>query len=207
MEKNIEKYVFVKEGLLDNEFCQYAIEKLNQIDAWESHEWGYDTPSADIIKGNELYGTKNFLSGHPDEPETISSSKENSEMKDLREFLQQKIKEVLWEYIDNLKFEWYKNAHAAGDIKFLKYSLNQAMRIHCDHVHSIFDGEKKGIPVLTAIGIFNDDFEGGNLVLCEDKNINIKEGGLVMFPSIFLFPHEVKIITKGNRYSYTTWIW
>ena len=185
MEKNIEKYVFVKQNFLDNEFCQYAIEKLNRAEAWETqkilretHEWEYDYDGDDK---NE--------SGQPEEPETIPTSKGG------------------WEYIDNLKFEWYKDAHALVDIKFLKYSLNQSMKIHCDHVHSIFDGKKKGIPILTVIGLFNDDFEGGNLVLFEDKNINVKEGGLVIFPSIFLFPHQVKAITKGNRYSYTTWVW
>ena len=149
MEKNIEKYVFVKEGLLDNEFCQYALEKLNRSDAWETHGW--ESGLEHLDEENKMYGTKNFLSGLPEEPETIPATKENSEIKDLREFLQHKIKEVIWEYIDNLKFEWYINAHALVDIKFLKYSLNQSMKIHCDHIHNIFDGEKKGIPVLTAI--------------------------------------------------------
>ena len=36
MEENIKKYVFVKQNLLDNEFCQHVIEKLNQLDTSKS---------------------------------------------------------------------------------------------------------------------------------------------------------------------------
>ena len=81
------------------------------------------------------------------------------------------------------------------------------MKIHCDHIHSIFDGTKKGIPVFSVIGLLNDDYEGGKLVMFGDKKINTKEGDLIIFPSLFLFPHEVEPITKGIRYSYISWMW
>ena len=81
------------------------------------------------------------------------------------------------------------------------------MKVHCDHIHDVFDGKNKGIPILTVIGILNDDYEGGNLVMFEDKKINTKEGDLIIFPSLFLFPHEIEPITKGIRYSYTAWMW
>lgn len=35
------------------------------------------------------------------------------------------------------------------------------MRKHYDHIHSIFDGQRKGIPVLSMLGILNNDYEGG----------------------------------------------
>ena len=39
MKKNIENYVFVKQNFLDKEFCQNTIEKLNQLNRWEKHDW------------------------------------------------------------------------------------------------------------------------------------------------------------------------
>ena len=113
------------------------------------------------------------------------------------------------EYVDSLKFEWFGNnsLHAFTSLKFIKYSSNQTMKIHCDHIHQIFDGTIKGIPIFSIIGLLNDDYEGGNLVMFDDKKINTKKGDLIVFPSLFLFPHEIEPITKGIRYSYITWIW
>ena len=34
----------------------------------------------------------------------------------------------------------------------------------------------------------------------------IKQGSAIVFPSNFMFDHEVKKVTKGNRYSVMTWI-
>ena len=38
------------------------------------------------------------------------------------------------------------------------------MAEHCDHIHSIFEGERKGIPVMTALGSLNDDYMGGEFL-------------------------------------------
>ena len=81
------------------------------------------------------------------------------------------------------------------------------MKIHCDHVHSLFDGERRGVPILTIIGILNDDYEGGELIMFDGTKIDTKKGDLLIFPANFLFPHEVELVTKGTRYSYVTWVW
>ena len=81
------------------------------------------------------------------------------------------------------------------------------MANHCDHIQSLFDGEKKGIPILSIIGILNDDYEGGELIMFEDKKINTKKGDLLIFPSNFLYPHQITPVTKGVRYSYVSWLW
>ena len=199
MEKNIEKYVFVKQNFLDNEFCQYTIEELEQLNFWKKHDWSGYNPSQE----QKLVSTS--PSGE-DEPEVIPPE---IQLKDIEDFLAQKILEVVKEYTDSLKFEWFDNnsLHAFTNLKFIKYSLNQTMKVHCDHIHPIFDGKNKGIPIFSIIGLLNDDYEGGNLVMFGDKKINIKEGDLIMFPSLFLFPHEIEPITKGIRYSYIAWMW
>ena len=198
MEKNIENYVFVKQNFLDNEFCQYTIKELNQLDAWKKHDWKIYNPHQE----QEL--VSNSPSGE-NEPEIIPPE---ILLDDINDFLVQKILEVATEYIDSLKFEWFDiPLHALTNLKFIKYSSNQTMKVHCDHIHDIFDGTNKGIPILSIIGLLNDDYEGGNLVMFGDKKINIKEGDLIIFPSLFLFPHEIEPITKGIRYSYIVWMW
>ena len=81
------------------------------------------------------------------------------------------------------------------------------MKLHCDHIQSIFDGSKKGIPTLTILGSLNNDYKGGELILFKDKKIDLKAGNVVVFPSNFLYPHEVKPVISGVRYSYVSWVW
>ena len=81
------------------------------------------------------------------------------------------------------------------------------MANHCDHISSLFDGKRKGIPILSIIGLLNDDFEGGELIMFEDKKIDTKKGDLLIFPSNFMYPHEIMPVTKGVRYSYVSWVW
>ena len=37
--------------------------------------------------------------------------------------------------------------------------------------------------------------------------INLTKGDIIVFPSNFMFPHRVEPVTKGNRYSYISWVW
>tara|TARA_R100000008_G_scaffold21041_1_gene11076 strand:- start:83 stop:676 length:594 start_codon:yes stop_codon:yes gene_type:complete len=90
-------------------------------------------------------------------------------------------------------------------IRFNRYSSGQIMRQHIDHIHDIFDGKEKGIPVLSFILNFNDDYEGADLFFWEDHVIPLGKGDIVMFPSLFLFPHGVTEATKGMRYSGVCW--
>ena len=56
------------------------------------------------------------------------------------------------------------------------------------------------------IGLLNDDFEGGefNLIGVDQK---IAAGDIMVFPSTFMYPHEIKVITKGCRHSFQSWVW
>ena len=109
--------------------------------------------------------------------------------------------------MDYLNFEWFKGWSGYTSLKFLEYSHNERMAYHCDHIRSMFDGEKKGIPILTVIGTLNEDYDGGELVMFDNKEIILGEGDLIIFPSVFLYPHKINPIKKGKRYSYASWVW
>ena len=82
------------------------------------------------------------------------------------------------------------------------------MALHCDHIHSMFDGNMKGIPILSVLGLLNDDFEGGEFLMFDDeKQINLKAGDIMVFPSVFLYPHRVAPVTKGIRHAFVAWVW
>jgi predicted 2-oxoglutarate/Fe(II)-dependent dioxygenase YbiX len=81
------------------------------------------------------------------------------------------------------------------------------MKMHHDHIHTLFDGERKGVPILTVLGLLNDDFEGGDFLMFDDKKLNLSAGDIVIFPSNFMYPHSVTTVTKGTRYSFVAWGW
>ena len=92
-------------------------------------------------------------------------------------------------------------------IRFNRYSPGQIMRKHHDHIHSLFDGKIKGVPVLSFILNFNDDYEGADLYFWNDTVVELGKGDICMFPSNWLFPHGVTEATKGIRYSAACWGW
>ena len=81
------------------------------------------------------------------------------------------------------------------------------MAEHCDHIHSLFDGEIKGIPILSIVGTLNENYEGGEFIMFQDKEIKLLTGDLLIFPSNFLYPHRVDPVKKGTRYSYVSWVY
>lgn len=54
--------------------------------------------------------------------------------------------------------------------------------------------------------LLNDDYDGGEFAFF-DREIIIKgaKGSIVMFPSNFMFPHEIMPVISGTRYSIITW--
>ena len=89
-------------------------------------------------------------------------------------------------------------------IRFNKYPIGTTMRQHYDHIHSIFDGKMKGVPIISIVGQLNEDYEGAEFY-CRGKEIKLKTGDILLFPSNFMYPHEVKETKKGVRYSFVSW--
>ena len=90
------------------------------------------------------------------------------------------------------------------DFRVNKYSEGGFMSKHCDNIHHSH-GQKYGFPQVSSLLFLNDNYDGGEFVLCGDP-LEKKQGSAVVFPSNFMFPHEVKPITNGIRWSVITWL-
>lgn len=52
----------------------------------------------------------------------------------------------------------------------------------------------------------NDDYEGGEFAFFDKEiKIKLKKGSVLMFPSNFMYPHEILPVLSGTRYSIITW--
>ena len=94
-----------------------------------------------------------------------------------------------------------------SQIRFNRYNKNKIMSKHCDHIKSLFQGQHRGIPILSIVCVLNNNYNGGEFIMFDDYQIKFKAGDLIIFPSIFLYPHLVKPVKKGTRYSFVSWAW
>ena len=69
------------------------------------------------------------------------------------------------------------------------------------------DSYKEEQRTLSCSFALNDDFEGGEFALF-DREIQLKpkKGSVLVFPSNFMYPHEICPVTKNTRYSIITWL-
>lgn len=83
--------------------------------------------------------------------------------------------------------------------ELLRYETNQFYLTHVDSF--------KEIPRAVSCSFaLNENYGGGEFSFF-DRQIKIKlpKGAALMFPSNFLYPHEVLPVTNGTRYSIVTW--
>lgn len=81
----------------------------------------------------------------------------------------------------------------------LRYATGQFYKQHTDS----FKSHPRAVSCSFAL---NDDYEGGEWAFWNKEiKIRVKKGSVVMFPSNFMYPHEILPVTKGTRYSIITW--
>jgi hypothetical protein len=187
--QNLLDYVKVYPNFLSKKLCKQAILELKHIH-WEKHR--YHNP---LKVGTQTisYDDDLFVNQNP-----IKSG----------DAINKKIWLALEKYVvKDINFPWFNGWQGYTLARFNRYDAQTLMRIHCDHIHTLFEGEKRGIPVLSIVGTLNDDYEGGEFLMFGEHKIDLPAGSIVVFPSNFLYPHEVTPIKTGVRYSYVSWTW
>ena len=89
------------------------------------------------------------------------------------------------------------------DIEILKYENTGFYTWHVDHFATV-------PRTMSCILLLNNDYEGGNLCFrnpdgTKEWEIEVKPNRMILWPSNFLYPHTVKPVTKGTRYSVVAW--
>jgi predicted 2-oxoglutarate/Fe(II)-dependent dioxygenase YbiX len=186
---NLESYIKIYPKL-NKEFCNKIINELKKAN-WQQHTFY-----------NIKDGQNTAQSGNKELDVTWDNIPSRKE-------LTEKTWEAVKNYIlDDLNKSYFNGWEGFTHIRFNKYKKTRLMALHCDHIHDMFDGNMKGIPILTILGLLNDDFEGGEfLMFDEEKEIKLKAGDIMIFPSVFLYPHRVAPVTKGVRHAFVAWVW
>ena len=164
--------------------CQSTIKQLNPK-GWNTHKW--------FNNENKTY--------HSHDTKELYIQDTTEQLKQLlTPFVVKSLEAYQDKYSPSKKF-----LTQFSNLRFNKYPEGTMMRKHFDHIHNIFDGNLKGVPILSLVGILNNDYEGGNFVFNDDHEIKLNAGDILVFPSNFMYAHEVKEIIKGTRYSFVSW--
>jgi len=83
--------------------------------------------------------------------------------------------------------------------ELLRYQTGQFYKEHTDSF-------KERPRSVSCSFMLNDDYEGGDFAFFEQElKFKPKKGSVLMFPSNFMYPHEIMPVTRGVRYSIITW--
>jgi hypothetical protein len=165
--------------------CNNVIKRSSTF-SWEKHQWsGYNSTHTQNNNDAE------FLRSSMDPLSKLE--------------LYPKINDIFGQYIEDVSSSYMFKIEGFSPPLLNRYDIGTKMSLHQDHIYSLFNGTVKGIPILSAVGLLNNDFEGGEFVLWGDEIIKLDTGDIIVFPSLFAYPHHVNTVTKGSRYSVVSW--
>ena len=119
-------------------------------------------------------------------------------------YLQVKFKQGILKYKSELSPFHDLGLGKFNDVTVLKYQETGFYNYHVDHFYDI-------PRLFSCILLLNNDYEGGNLEFAHPLtnkpyvSIDVQPNRLIIWPSLFMFPHGVRPVSKGTRYSVVAW--
>ena len=179
----LENYVKEFRNIVPEDLCDAIIDEYSNCDDWRGGETGSGLWT-DVRNVDEI---------HISDAGIIRDSQIRRELDDR---LFKSIESVPREY--HQQFRHFTMSIDTG-YQLLRYNEGQFYTQHVD----MFGTQQRS---LSCSLILNDDYEGGEFSFWDDtKTYNPSKGSALVFPSNFLYPHQIKKITKGQRYSIITW--
>jgi Rps23 Pro-64 3,4-dihydroxylase Tpa1-like proline 4-hydroxylase len=181
----LEDYIHVFDNILPRHFCQEILEEYKHCDEWAP---------ALVGGGIEHRNSRNCDQILTSDHNSISRNEE------IRRSIDERIHKCMMEAM-----EQYKEKHSLFNVEIdtgyqlLRYQEGQYYTQHTDS----FKAEQRSVSCSIQL---NEDYEGGEFAFF-DKEIIMRTGtgSVIMFPSNFMYPHEVMPVQKGTRYSIITW--
>lgn len=192
MISDVKNYISV-DNIIPVDVCTRLIGTIDKSTHWEKHQW-------------QRYGKTTTPTFPNREFDVLDATNDIQEM--LYPYLSQAIQNYNTIISKENSFESFVSLSSVTrccQVRFNRYRKNTLMRTHHDHIHNLFDGEQKGIPILSIVGLLNNDFSGGDFIFFDDYKVQLTAGDIMIFPSLFLYPHRVAEITAGTRHAFVSW--
>jgi len=182
--KQLQDYIFVMSDVIPLGLCESVLAEYKECNDWISAS----------IKGGKNLNVRNC--------QTIGISFNSiiEKNKDVRQKLDQELFNCAAKSIQEYKNHFVNcNIEQDSGYELLKYNVDGFYTEHTDS----FKDHPRAVSCSFAL---NDDYEGGEFAFFNrDLVYKLKKGSCIMFPSNFMYPHEIMPVTSGTRYSIVTW--
>jgi predicted 2-oxoglutarate/Fe(II)-dependent dioxygenase YbiX len=181
----LSNYIKVYDDIIPEDVCDRIISEYGETDEWLASKVGNDVLDRSV---------RNVESIPISMPESLHRNWDT----------RYNIDKLVWEAAGrsisayNADFPLCKIEEDCGYM-LLKYEEGQFYKEHTDSY-------KQHPRAVTAIFGLNNDYSGGEFGFFQGSvKYSIKKGSVLMFPSNFMYPHEVLEVTQGTRFSIVTW--
>jgi predicted 2-oxoglutarate/Fe(II)-dependent dioxygenase YbiX len=182
---NLENYIYIIKNALSCEVCDEILNEFMDNDEWQ------DTVIGGGVVNKDIRNCQTIVISYP---HVIQKNKDARHKIDNAIF--DGASKCIKEY--NARFS-HCNIEEDSGYELLKYPEGCFYTEHTDS----FKARPRAV---SCSFILNDDFEGGEFAFFDrELKYKLAKGDAIMFPSNFMYPHEVLPVTKGTRYSIVTW--
>lgn len=182
--KQLHDYIAVFENVMTNELCDVILNEFNE-EEWEKT----------VIGGGQV--NENVRAA---ETIIISYPYVIERNLNIRTKLDKDIYGVAGLAINKYKEKFpLSNIEEDSGYELLRYKESQFYIQHTDS----FKARPRAVSCSFAL---NEDYEGGEFAFFDrELKYKLPKGSAIMFPSNFMYPHEIMPVTRGVRYSIITW--
>ena len=184
-ETPLPKFIKVYDNALDIDDCNVILDEYSKSNEWSRALLGLGKVSEIRKCDSILISTPSILETNVDIRKKIDS------------MLHEKVKNIVQRYISDFPLCYIKSD---SGYELLRYEVGGDFGQHVDSF-------KEAMRTISISINLNSDYVGGKMAFF-DKEIQIKggTGSAIVFPSNFMYPHEIMPVEKGTRYSIVTWL-
>jgi predicted 2-oxoglutarate/Fe(II)-dependent dioxygenase YbiX len=183
--KNINDYILVFDEIITDALCDAILNEFSNEEEWEKTVLGGGRVDVKIRSAETVVISYPYVI----EKNKLVRQTIDNELFNCAAIAVQKY---------NNKFSLCKIEEDSG-YELLRYKEGQ---LYVQHTDSFKDRPR----AVSCSFVLNDDYEGGEFAFFDrELKYKLKKGSCIMFPSNFMYPHEIMPVTSGTRYSIITW--
>jgi predicted 2-oxoglutarate/Fe(II)-dependent dioxygenase YbiX len=182
--KKLEDFVYVFDDIIPESLCNEIIQEYKNSNDWLD-ALIKDGPDRNVRNCDQIQISDQFI-----------ITKNENVRRSLDERIHENLRLAAQKYTE-------KNPYFFADIdtgyQLLRYQEGGFYKQHTDS----FLHQQRSVSCSIQL---NEDYDGGELALFDrEMMIRTKTGSVIMFPSNFMYPHEIMPVINGTRYSIITW--
>ena len=184
----IEDYIYVMKGRLSSTLCDEILNEYIPTNEWRKGTIGEEGVYEEIRKCESIFMSHENVMGV-----NLKTRKR------LDQDVFKSVSTCMQEYLT--KFATFRcNIERDSGYSLLRYKTG-------DYIGQHIDASGRSPRELSCSISLNDEYEGGGFSFFDKKlKLDLGKGDVIMFPSNFMYPHEILPVTSGTRYAIITWI-